>query len=117
MTEVLITPALTDIAPRRGRILVLHAPAVDLRLAWARWHQPAGLLQISTVLQQRECDVRFLDCLQPDQGKRIGRRKVGTLLVEGYELNLWHFGMLVRSRLTKALTSFKTAAVSKTGLC
>lgn len=84
MTEILITPTLTDLAPRRGRILLLHAHAVDLRLPWARWHQPTGLLQIGIALRERECYVRFLDCLQPDQGERTSRRKVGTLQVESY---------------------------------
>ena len=60
--EILIQPSLTDITPPpSGRILLLHAPAVDLRLPWARWHQPTGLLQIGAALQKQGCDVRFLE--------------------------------------------------------
>ena len=106
MTEILAQPALKDLAPRRGSVLLLNAPAVDLRLPWARWHQPTGLLQIGVALQQQGNDVRFFDFLQPGQGSRIRRRKAGTVRVEGYDLNLWRFG-LPWTQLANALNSLK----------
>jgi len=106
MSKILITPSVAEIIPRPGRVLLINAPAVDLRLPWARWHQPTGLLQIGAALQKHGCDIRFLDCLQSSQGKRISRRKVDTVQVEGYKLNLWRFGVLW-SHLAKSLRFFK----------
>jgi hypothetical protein len=74
-------------------VLLLNAPAVDLRLPWARWHQPTGLLQIGAALRQRGCDVRFLDCLLPDPTRLPPRTRVGRVDVEGHSLNLWRFGI------------------------
>lgn len=106
MSKILMTPGVAEIIPRPGRVLLINAPAVDLRLPWARWHQPTGLLQIGAALQKHGCDVRFLDCLQSSQGKRISRRKVDTVQVEGYKLNLWRFGVLW-GHLAKSLRFFK----------
>lgn len=106
MVEILPSPLLTEIIPRPSQVLLLHAPAVDIRLPWARWHQPTGLLQIGAALQKRGCDVRFFDCLPSAQNKRIARRKAGTVKVEGYALNLWHFGMSW-SHLARELQSLK----------
>jgi hypothetical protein len=106
MARILIHPLVTDIVPQTGRALLLNAPAVDLRLPWARWHQPTGLLQIGAALQRQGHDVRFIDLLQPGQGGRIDRQKVGSVQVEGYDLNLWRFG-LTWSHLANALKSLK----------
>jgi hypothetical protein len=96
MSTILIEPSTKEIINQSKKVLLLNAPAVDVRLPWARWHQPTGLLQIGSALQKRGCDIRFFDCLQSFVGNRIRRRKVSSLAIDGYDFDLWRFGMLWR---------------------
>lgn len=83
---------LDNLTPIPARVLLVNAHAVDIRLPWAVWHQPTGLLQIGAALKRRGCDVRFIDCLGWNPRQRVSRRKVGTLEVEGQCIDLWRFG-------------------------
>src|SRR6266496_3094163 len=74
------------------RILLINPPVYDLRIDWARWHQPCGLLRIGGLLQRQKKDVRLIDCLQPSQGDRLERKKIGTVSVEGIDIPRWHLG-------------------------
>jgi alkanesulfonate monooxygenase SsuD/methylene tetrahydromethanopterin reductase-like flavin-dependent oxidoreductase (luciferase family) len=93
MANILVQPSIFKLVPQPRRVLLLNAPAVDLRLPWARWHQPVGLLQIGAVLRKMGCDVRFLDCLLPDPNDLPTRTRVGSVEADAYRLNLWRFGM------------------------
>jgi hypothetical protein len=73
--------------------LLINPPVYDFRLAWSRWHQPTGLLQIANLLRRNEKDVRLIDCLLTRHGQRISRHKVGTEELGGYKFHKWHFGL------------------------
>ena len=88
------TRCLNDISSTAHRILLINTHAIDVRLPWARRHQPLGLLQLGAALKRHEYDVRFIDCLSWDARERVRRRKVGEIEVEGYKINLWRFGGL-----------------------
>lgn len=77
---------------QQQRILLVSPPVYDIRLDWARWHQPLGLLQVGSLLLERGYGVRLFDCLQPLQGKRVQRKKLDSVSVENHELARWHFG-------------------------
>ncbi|MBI2942557.1 MAG: cobalamin B12-binding domain-containing protein [Chloroflexi bacterium] len=91
--NILQNPSLGALAPGSQRLLLVNAPAVDVRLPWARWQQPTGLLQIGSALRARGCDVRLIDCLQIPPSGRLARERVGRLSVEGRCLDLWRFGL------------------------
>lgn len=77
------------------RILLVNPPVYDLRLDWARWQQPCGLLQLGAALQERGADVRLLDVVTAgtsDEG-RVTRRQVQTFAIEGEDLAWWCFGL------------------------
>jgi len=75
------------------RILLVNAPAVDVRLPWSRWQQPVGLIKIGTLLHTKENDVRVIDCLQVPLNNRLTREKVGQLTIDSYRIDLWRFGL------------------------
>lgn len=106
MPEFLIAPRLGTFVTFPSQIWLVSAPAIDTRFPWAPWHQPTGLLQIGAVLQKQGCGVRLIDCLQPDQSKRITRRKVNAVQIEGYELDLSHYGM-PWNEVAKQVRAFK----------
>ncbi len=74
------------------RVLLINPPIYDIRLDWARWHQPSGLLQVGNLLRADGKDVVFLDCLESSVRKRVERAKLGTVSVDGLDLIHWHFG-------------------------
>jgi radical SAM superfamily enzyme YgiQ (UPF0313 family) len=76
---------------KTARILLINPPVYDLRLDWARWHQPCGLLQVGRLLRLRGTDVRLIDCLQPERNK-LERKKLDTVTVDEQNLIRWHFG-------------------------
>jgi hypothetical protein len=79
--------------PQPGtKILLINTHAYDVRLPWVQWHQPVGLMQLGTLLKAHECDVRLIDCLQWDQSPTLPRRKIGTVNIENYEIDIWCFG-------------------------
>lgn len=106
MPRILTSPGIRELVSGVVRVLLVNAPAIDVRLPWSRWHQPTGLLQVGTALQKRGCQVRLIDCLQPDRRGRVTRRKVGAIKVEGYELDLWHYGLLW-DQIARTLEGFK----------
>lgn len=82
-----------DSGPRR--VLLINPPVYDLRLDWARWQQPCGLLHLGTALGQRGADVRLLDIVQAgtsDDG-RVTRRQVEPCERDGENLTWWCFGL------------------------
>jgi len=91
--EVLSDRSLDVAALSAERILLLNAPAVDVRLPWARWQQPVGLLRIGAALRKCGCDVRLIDCLQAPADGRLSRELADRLQIEGETLNLWRFGL------------------------
>lgn len=82
----------TFINPAR-HILLINAPAVDIRLPWSRWQQPVGLIKIGTHLRSQGFDVRLIDCLQVPSNNRLPREKVGQLEIDNYRIDLWRFGL------------------------
>lgn len=74
------------------RSLLINPPVYDLRLDWARWHQPCGLLRIASALKNAGHEVQLLDCLQPVGRMRLGMKKAGTISIEGQDLQRWQFG-------------------------
>lgn len=75
------------------RILLINPPVYDLRLDWARWHQPCGLLQLGHLLRAQGNDVRLIDCLQPQNGGRIQRKRHDTIMTGPHEFPRWQFGL------------------------
>ena len=47
-------------------VLLLNPPVYDAQY-WARWSQPAGLLRVATLLDQRGWTVRLIDCMETDE--------------------------------------------------
>lgn len=78
---------------RGHRILLLSPPIYDYRLDWPQWHLPIGLLQVATWLRKRGKEVRLIDCLAFPRGNRVPRSKLGTEVIEGYQIHKWHFGL------------------------
>jgi hypothetical protein len=76
------------------QVLLINAPAIDIRLPWSKWQQPIGLLKIGAWLRDGGKDVRLIDCLQVQSNNRLPRKKIGQLEIENYKIDLWHFGLL-----------------------
>ncbi len=76
-----------------ARALLISPPVYDVRLSWAPWHHPVGLLQIGAYLLQQKKDVRLIDCLYSARGRRLERHKIGSQEVEDYKISRWHFGL------------------------
>jgi hypothetical protein len=91
--KVLSNPPLGTLVRSRQRIVLLNVPAVDVRLPWARWRQPVGLLQLGAVLGAHGRDVRIIDCLQPPDDGRLVRERIGRVDIDGRSLDLWRFGL------------------------
>jgi len=72
------------------RVLLVNPPAVDLRLPWAEWIEPTGLLKLGAFLETNDHDVRLIDCLReaPRQRERDAIVHRG-----GQALNRWRFGL------------------------
>ncbi len=90
--KVLESPSLDQLDLSVGPVLLVNAPAVDVRLPWARWLQPLGLLQLGTALKARGYDVRLIDCLQSPGNGRLARERVGVVELAGTKINVWRFG-------------------------
>jgi len=88
---------------RSRRVLLLNPPIVDLRVPWAEWLEPTGLLKIGTVLREQDNDVHLLDCFR---SAPLRRQLDATIDREGQTLNRWRFGL--RSiDIVRALQSLK----------
>jgi radical SAM superfamily enzyme YgiQ (UPF0313 family) len=81
------------------RALLINPPVYDAQY-WARWSQPAGLLRIATLLQQRGYTVDFIDCMETDARglvkKTIRTDAAGKPLVvkrDDMVKRLYHFGL------------------------
>jgi len=90
--ELLRDPSTIDLAQPGERVMLISTPALDVRLPWALWHQPVGLLQLGAALRARGCDVRLIDCLEPPPNGHLPRERVASLSVEGESIGLWRFG-------------------------
>lgn len=96
--------------PLYDRVLLVNPPVYDIRFPWAQYHQPATLLRLSTYYKSAGSEVRMVDALDHERGTRIRKERVSTLLMDGYELDKWRFGITrfaVKSELrTLALTGW-----------
>jgi Fe-S oxidoreductase len=94
------------------RALLINPPVYDAQY-WARWSQPAGLLRIATLLQQRGYAIDFVDCMETDvRGlvKKTMRSDVDgkPLFVKRDDIvkRLYHFGLSLQD-LERRLHSFQ----------
>src|SRR5258708_1087337 len=90
------------------QVLLCNPPVYDTRFPWARFQQPVGLLQLSTLLKRFGCDVRLLDALAAGQDDHLRRRRMRVLTRDGVQLNWWRFGHLP-SALAAQLIALKRA--------
>jgi hypothetical protein len=82
------------IEPGQRRVLLVSPPVCDLRLDWARWLQPSGLLRLGAALRQQGADVRLFDFLaEGTNDGRVTRRRAGTLSIGSEQLTWWLFGL------------------------
>jgi len=100
MSQILTSPQLSDLISKPSQVLLVNSNAVDIRLPWARWMQPTGLLQIGAALRAQGCDVRLIDCLYMPVGGRLARERVGRIAIpsdqsDGYgrTIDVWRFGL------------------------
>lgn len=91
----------------KAKILMVNPFVSDFRLPWAHWHQPTGLLQLSSFLKQNAIDIRLVDFLNAGD-KKIVKRKYKTVERGDYSIPLWRFGLSsntdLRNRIKKQLT-------------
>lgn len=89
------------------KTLMINPFVSDFRLPWAQWHQPTGLLQLSSFLKQNGVDVRLVDFLHTNN-KQIVKRKYTTTVRGNYTIPLWHFGLSnstdITNKIKKQLT-------------
>jgi Fe-S oxidoreductase len=88
------------------QVLLCNPPIYDTRFPWARFQQPATLLQLSTLLRRYGCDVRLLDALATEPDASMLRRRMRILTRDDIKLNWWRFGRLP-SELAAQLLAFK----------
>lgn len=74
------------------KILFINPFVSDFRLPWAHWHQPTGLLQLSSFLKEQAIDIRLVDFLHTHH-KQIVRRKYKSIELGDYTIPLWRFGL------------------------
>ncbi len=93
MSQVLISPKLIDLISKPSRVLLVNSNAVDIRLPWAHWTQPTGLLQIGAALRACGCDVRLVDCLHIPVRGRLARERVERIPIAERIIDVWRFGL------------------------
>ena len=76
----------------KAKVLMINPFVSDFRLPWAHWHQPTGLLQLSSFLKQNAIDIRLVDFLNAGD-KKIVKRKYKTVERGDYSIPLWRFGL------------------------
>lgn len=91
--KILADTEITSYVSSARQILLINAPAVDIRLPWSKWQQPVGLIKVGTYLHSQSYDVRLIDCLQVPSNNHLAREKVGQLEIDGYRIDLWRFGL------------------------
>ena len=70
--------------------MLLNPPIVDLRVPWADWTEPTGLLKIGSLLKAEGHDARLLDCIR----MAPCRLQLDAIIdCEGQLLNRWRFGL------------------------
>lgn len=89
----LSAPKLADLVSQPSRVLLVNSNAVDIRLPWAHWVQPTGLLQVGAALRAQGCDVRLVDCLHAPVRRRLARERVERIMIEERTIDLWRFGL------------------------
>ncbi len=90
----------------KAKVLMVNPFVSDFRLPWAHWHQPTGLLQLSSFLKQQTIDIRLVDFLHAEN-KQIVKRKYKTVERGDYSIPLWRFGLTgdsdLRTRIKRQL--------------
>lgn len=86
-----------------NRVLLINPPIVDVRLPWAEWIEPTGLLKIGAALQAKGTDVRLLDCFRGNPKRRELQARIER---GGHTLYRWRYGMGTGAILS-ALRSFR----------
>src|SRR5581483_3759396 len=104
-------PAATDISalgtiPERA--LLIKPPVHDTRFPWSHWRQPTLLLRLATLLKQCGTDTKLLDATHWSLTKRLRRRRVDVLDLDGISVNKWRFGTPA-SALAAQLRALATA--------
>jgi len=99
--------------PGTRRALLINPPVYDAQY-WARWSQPAGLLRIATLLEERGYAIDFVDCMETDARglvkKAIRHDTDGKLLTvkrDDIVKRLYHFGLSL-SELEQRLRRIET---------
>lgn len=64
---------LNEFSPN-NKILLINPPVQEVRYAWVRWNQPTTLLMLSSLLEQKHCDVQLLDFMLPTESGRVAVR-------------------------------------------
>jgi hypothetical protein len=87
-----------------SRVLLINPPLVDLRIPWANWIEPTGLLKIGAVLREQGTDVRLLDCFQ---SAPLRRQLDAVVHRDGHPLNRWRYGLrtIDMTRALRALSA------------
>lgn len=65
---------IAQIQPGTRRALLINPPIYDAQY-WARWSQPAGLLRIATLLQNKGYLVDFIDCMEANERGIVPKHK------------------------------------------
>ncbi len=90
----------------KAKVLMINPFVSDFRLPWAHWHQPTGLLQLSSFLKRYNADVRLVDFLHTNS-KQLVRRKHKTVERGDYSIPFWRFGLSsntdLRNRIKRQL--------------
>lgn len=74
------------------KALLINPPIYDTQY-WPHWSQPHGLLKIATWLRkQGYSDLRLLDCLATDKGRKVAFRRRGYVSRDNITRQMWEFG-------------------------
>ena len=73
-----------------GKVPLINPPIVDLRVPWAEWIEPTGLLKIGNLLRVKRNDVHLLGCFRSAPRRK---KRHGIIEREGQLLNRWSFGL------------------------
>jgi hypothetical protein len=92
-TRVITEASLKKKLDSSSNVLLVNPPVADLRLPWAKWHQPVGLLQVGAYLLTKKKNVKLIDFLHYPDVKRYPRTKIASFNISNYVLPIWLFGV------------------------
>ena len=75
------------------KVLLINPPIYDTRLPWSHWVQPTSLLKLGTYLKRQGIQTRLLDIIHLGYTKRIKRRRLNILNVDGLSVSKWRYGL------------------------